>query len=177
MHIYKVVITGPESTGKTSLAQRLAFHFNTVWIPEYAREFLISLGRKYCYDDVENIAREQVIRERDSLKIAKGFLFYDTHLIVTKIWFKVVYGRFPSWIDDAIRSSGIDLFLVCNTDIPWVPDPLRENGGEMREILLKMYKDEIESFGIPWVMISGKDEYRTYSAIESVKNFIKQNKH
>jgi NadR type nicotinamide-nucleotide adenylyltransferase len=175
MGIYKVVITGPESTGKTSLAKRLASRFNTEWIPEYARDYIASLNRKYNYEDIEHIAREQVRREKYFIRSAKGYLFYDTWLIVTKVWFIVVYGHYPAWIDEAIRSSGIDLFLVCNTDIPWVKDPVRENGGENRELLLGMYVDEIDSLRIPWKLVSGKYDQRTDSAIEIVNSFFKVN--
>ncbi len=172
MDILKVVITGPESTGKTILAERLASHFNTLWIPEYARDYILNLGRKYCFSDIETIAREQIRLEKNYLQTARNILFYDTHLIVTKVWFMVVYDRYPVWIDEAIKSSGIDLFLICDTDIPWVPDPVRENGGEMRQILMKMYKAEIESFGVPWRLVSGKGEQRITSAIEKVTNFF-----
>lgn len=170
MQIHRVVVTGPESTGKTNLARDLANHFSTVWIPEYARQYIEGIGRKYTWDDVEHIAREQVRLERLYLEKAKGFLFYDTYLIITRVWFMVVYNRYPSWIDEALRNSGIDLFLLCNTDIEWIPDPVRENGGEMREKLLEMYRKEIDSFGIPWKLVSGRSYERTNSAIEIVKS-------
>lgn len=170
MQIHRVVITGPESTGKTELTRKLASFFGTVWLPEYAREYITGLGRKYTYEDVEHIAREQVRREEQYLKKANGFLFYDTHLVVTKVWFRVVYGRYPRWIDDAIKRSGTGLYLVCNTDIEWIPDPVRENGGRMREVLLSMYKEEISSHVIPWELVTGLSEERTNFAIEKIKN-------
>ena len=172
MDLNRVVITGPESTGKTLLAEKLATYFNTIWIPEYARDYITTLDREYNYDDLEHIAREQVKREKDLIKNARGFLFYDTHLIITKVWFKVVYNRYPLWIDKAVISSGIDIFLVCNTDIPWIPDHVRENGGEMRNKLLDMYIDEIEMFGIPWSLVSGQEDNRTEFAINKVKSFF-----
>jgi nicotinamide riboside kinase len=168
MDIKKVVITGPESTGKTMLTEKLASHFKTTWIPEYARGYILGLNRKYTYDDVEHIALEQIRREKEFLLSANLFLFYDTHLIVTKIWFIQVFGHYPGWIDGEIESAAIGLFLVCNTDIPWVPDPVRENGGEMRKVLLDMYIREIESFGIPWRLVAGMSAQRTRSAIEIV---------
>ncbi len=173
MSVHKVVITGPESTGKTCLAERLAIHFNTEWVPEYARGYIASLNREYNYSDVEHIAREQIRREQYYEKRVDGVLFFDTHLIITKIWFKVVYKTYPKWIDQAIVDSGTGLFLVCNNDIPWVPDPLRENGGEMREVLLGYYVNEIKTLGIPWKMVTGEGWDRTDSAIEAVKSFLK----
>jgi NadR type nicotinamide-nucleotide adenylyltransferase len=172
MPVRKVVITGPESTGKTQLAQSLANCFNTLWVPEYAREYISGLKRSYNYDDVEHIAREQVRRENLYLKEVRDILFYDTDLIVTKVWFKVVYGHYPGWIDEAIMNTPADLFLVCNTDIPWVPDPLRENGGEMREVLMGMYITEINIIGVTWKLVSGKGGQRINSAVETVRTFL-----
>jgi nicotinamide riboside kinase len=165
MKTHKVVVTGPESTGKTTLAARLASRFGTVWIPEYAREYVLGLGRHYTYNDIEHIAREQLHSEKQYISRANHFLFFDTWLIITKIWFRVKYDRHPGWIDDAVRESGIGLYLVCNTDIPWEADNVRENGGEMREILLAMYLDEINAFGIPCELVSGEGDARVQSAI------------
>lgn len=173
MDIKKVVITGPESTGKTELAENLAVRFDTAWIPEYAREYITRLGRKYNYEDVEHIAREQLRLEEEYLKTARNILFYDTHLIVTRVWFSMVYGRYPQWIDESIERSQIDLYLVCDTDIPWVPDNVRENGGEMRELLLERYIREIEATGTDWKMVSGKSEQRVNAAVEIVKSHFK----
>lgn len=173
MNILKVVVTGPESTGKTRLASELASFFNTVWVPEYAREYISGLSHRYRYEDVENIAREQINQENNLLPEANGILFYDTDLIVTKVWFKVVFGRYPEWIDSVIINSPADLYLVCDTDIPWVPDPVRENGGKMRDTLMGLYIDEIESTGSSWRKISGSGQARTNCAIKVIKYFYK----
>jgi nicotinamide riboside kinase len=165
MKIHKVVVTGPESTGKTTIASRLASFFGTVWIPEYARDYVLGLGREYTYNDIEHIAREQLRLETRYVSRAKHFLFYDTWLIITKVWFRVKYDRYPAWIDDAIRESGTGLYLVCDTDIPWVADNVRENGGEMRDILLAMYREEIGAFGIACEMVSGDGDARLISAL------------
>lgn len=175
MKIHKVVVTGPESTGKTSLASQLASRFSTVWIPEYARDYILGLGRSYTFHDIEHIAREQVRREKEHISRANRFLFFDTHLIITKVWFRVKYDRYPLWIDEAIRESGTGLYLVCNTDIPWEPDNVRENGGKMREILLAMYQEEIRVFGFPCELVSGKGPARVTSAINHLNNHFNVN--
>jgi len=171
--VCKVVITGPESTGKTLISQYLASFFGTVCVPEYSREYISGLERKYTFDDVEHIAREQLRLESEYLKKARRILFYDTDLIVTRIWFKLVFGRCPGWIDKEIANSPADLFLVCDTDIPWVPDPVRENGGEMRELLKGLYISEINLHGVPWELVSGEGEARINCAVRAVKTFLK----
>jgi NadR type nicotinamide-nucleotide adenylyltransferase len=163
----RIVITGPESTGKTELARTLAEHFQTVWVPEYARSYVENLGRPYTREDVGNIARYQLSQEKEfHAKARNGFLFFDTWFIITKIWFDVVYGECPQWITEHISNSPIDLFLVCDTDLPWIPDSVRENGGEKRNELMQMYCREIESFGFHYAMVSGSGEDRLKNALK-----------
>src|SRR4030042_3934614 len=131
--IKNIVITGPECTGKSSLAMDLAEYYNTVYIPEYARTYVENLGRPYQYSDLEIIAHNQVEELEENKSNANKLLIIDTYLIITKVWFDVVYKRCPEWINERLLLHEIDLFLVCNTDIPWKPDSVRENGGEMRE--------------------------------------------
>lgn len=160
--INRIVITGPESTGKTELAHALAHKLDAIWIPEYARQYVENLDRPYNYDDVVQIARYQIAQEAEyTSKIGKGILIFDTWLIITKVWFDLVFGKCPEWVSDHIRSSKIDLFLVCDTDLPWIADPVRENGGEKRDQLFQMYCNEIRSFGFNFETVSGFGDKRT----------------
>lgn len=162
----RIVITGPESTGKTELARKLAEHFQTVWVPEYARSYVENLGRPYTREDVGNIARYQLSQEKEfQAKARNGFLFFDTWFMITKIWFDVVYGECPQWISEHISNSQVDLFLVCDTDLPWIADSVRENGGEKRNELMQMYCREIESFGFHYEIVSGSGEDRLNNAL------------
>lgn len=165
----RIVITGPESTGKTELAMNLAELLGTVYVPEYARDYVENLNKRYTYEDVESIARFQITQERIYDKKAKNVLIFDTWLIITKIWFDLVFGRCPDWVISHIRSSEIDLFLVCSTDLPWVPDQVRENGGEKREELFWMYCREIESFGFKYAVIKGMGKERTQNALNALR--------
>lgn len=167
--ICRIVITGPESTGKTELAQSLAQKLDTVWIPEYARQYVGNLHRPYNYDDVVQIARYQVAQEVEYVSlIRKGVLIFDTWLIITKVWFDQVFGKCPEWISEHIRSSKISLFLICDTDLPWIADPLRENGGKKREYLFQLYCYEIRSFGFNYEIVSGFGTARTANAITAL---------
>lgn len=181
-----IVITGAESTGKTQLAQALAGHYGATFIPEYAREYVESLGRKYSVEDVLHIARTQVEQVQTGRNagpanhhgrpvpaVNEGILFLDTWLVVTRVWLEVVFGRKEEWIDEAIRKRPVDLFLLCDTDIPWEPDPVRENGGEMREMLKERYLQSIHDFNYPVEIIRGTGDERTQNAIFAVEAFLK----
>ncbi|MDY6801436.1 MAG: ATP-binding protein [Bacteroidota bacterium] len=174
--IKKVVLIGPESTGKTELAKYLANYFNSIWIPEYARDYIVNLNHPYNFQDVEHIAQKQIEREKKFLKKANQWLFYDTYLIITKVWFNVVYKKVPHWLEKKIRECSIDLFLLCNTDIPWIPDPVRENGGEMRNKLFDIYKNELEQYHFPYKIISGKSDQRMQNAVNAVEDFFQIDK-
>ncbi|OFX88577.1 MAG: hypothetical protein A2W99_09265 [Bacteroidetes bacterium GWF2_33_16] len=171
--IKRIVIIGPESTGKTELAQYLAGQFNTVYVPEYARKYIEDLNRPYNFADIETIARKQIeLGEEYDLK-ANMILFFDTYLIITKVWFNVVFKRIPEWLDDAIKKSDIDLFLLCDTELPWIPDKVRENGGKMREKLFDMYKYELQHYGFKFAIITGTGDARFNNALKIVQTFIK----
>jgi nicotinamide riboside kinase len=159
------VITGAESTGKSTLTEKLANYFNVPFIPEIARGYIEKLNRKYNYADVENIARMQTEQFRNITKTEAPYIFADTWLIVTKIWFEFVFNKTPDWITEEIRKTKIDLFLVCDIDLPWVYDPVRENGGENRKILQNKYIENISNFGFDYKIVSGFDDERFKNAL------------
>ncbi len=148
--MYKVGIIGPESTGKSTLARELAEQFKGTYVPEYAREYVERKGRKeLTYDEVCEIAREQI----KSISKA-GFYFFDTELIVTKVWFEYAFGKVPEWLTEAIKTYPMDLYLLTYPDIPWVPDPARYNGSQaMREELFDRYEEEVKATGVPYYVI------------------------
>ncbi len=164
--IKRIVISGPESTGKTELSLNLAEKLETIFVPEYAREYVENLHRKYSYADVENIARYQIAQENIFAEKAHHILIFDTWLIITKVWFDLVFGKCPEWVISHIRETPIDLFLVCGTDLPWISDPVRENGGEKREQLLQLYCNEIKSFGFKYELVEGIGAARLENALK-----------
>lgn len=168
----RVVLTGPESTGKSLLAEALAGHFSGKYIAEYARDHIAALDRPYTVSDVLEIARVQYAQYLESSQEHIP-VFFDTWLIITKIWLKVVFGASYEWIDRALKDSSIDLYLLCYPDIPWEPDPLRENGGEMRHRLYEMYLQTLEEFGLPYRIIRGTGEERVNNAIFAIQEYIK----
>lgn len=166
----KIVITGPESTGKTVLCRQLAAHFSAPFVPEYAREYVVSLGRRYTYTDIEYIARKQTEIEKEFSLNARNYLFFDTYLIITKIWFQWCYNKYPKWIDTWLQASDVDLFLLCNTDIPWESDEVRENGGENRNTLFNLYLNEIKKYNFRYSIISETGTKRIENAIKAIEN-------
>lgn len=161
-----IVITGAESTGKSTLTETLAFQNNAPFIPELAREYVENLHKKYTYWDVEKIARMQVKALSKFKDSNSPYIFVDTWLIITKIWFQKVFNRIPEWIDPEIRNTPIDLFLVCNIDLPWIYDPVRENGGEQRKELHNEYIQELENYNFSYNIVSGKEEERIKNALQ-----------
>lgn len=163
-----VVITGAESTGKSTLTESLAKHFNAPFCAEFAREYIENLDRNYNYQDVVQIAKKQIELIHKLKKSNSPVVFVDTWLIITKIWFEVVFEKIPSFIDNELKSTSIDLFLVCDTDLPWIPDNVRENGGENRLKLQKKYIDEIERYRFNYKIVSGENSTRFKNAINQL---------
>ncbi|MFC2102038.1 AAA family ATPase [Bacteroidota bacterium] len=174
--IRRVAITGPESTGKSILASQLAEHFETAWVPEFAREYIDQLGRPYEESDILAIAKGQLKlekeRERELLaktgKPKEQYLFCDTEGLVTKIWSDVKFGRCNPWILHQIGTNPFDLYLLCYIDIPWEYDPQREHP-EMREQLFTLYHNELLERNLNFRVVSGLGEERLNNAIKFVE--------
>jgi NadR type nicotinamide-nucleotide adenylyltransferase len=166
--VYKISITGPESTGKSLLTEALAAHFGGISVPEYAREYVENLGRDYTYDDVCTIAKKQIeeIEFYDQQPDCR-FVFFDTDLIITKVWFEYCYGKVPEFLTKAMERTHFDLFLLCAPDLPWIPDPVRENGN-IRNLLFERYRAEIELTGTQYHIVTGSGIARCQNAIKAV---------
>jgi NadR type nicotinamide-nucleotide adenylyltransferase len=166
----KIVVTGPESTGKSTLCEQLAANYNTQWVPEYAREYLMNLGRPYTYDDLLIIARGQLEQEdRIVASLQTPMVFIDTDMYVMKVWCEYVFGKCHSFILDEIVNRKYDLYLLCNTDLPWVADELREYPDlESRERLYHMYKDLMINQATSWFDISGNYDERLRKAMSII---------
>ncbi len=163
----RVLVTGPESTGKTELVNYLSQRYRGVAVDEYARAYVEGLDRPYTFKDVEHIALQQFSSYEKEYP-GEDWVFFDTWLMITRVWFEVVYQRVPQWIDDAIHKAEFDLVLLCAPDLPWVADRVRENGGEQRERLFKRYENELKGFGMDWELVSGKGKARFLMAEEII---------
>ena len=160
---------GPESTGKTSLCLQLAEYFNTVCIPEFAREYIASLNRPYTKSDVLYCAEMQ-LKSEDVLSVhAKKYLFVDTELINIKIWLLDKYGDCPAWIENKIEEKKYDLYLLTSPDVPFVVDPVRENP-DRRDYFFDIYLHELESHGLRYEIITGFGQKRFDSSLKVILN-------
>ncbi len=164
----RIAVTGPESTGKTTLAKQLAERFNGKYIPEFAREYVENLSEHYTYEDVVFIAKKQVEQYLETNESSEKFFIFDTWLIITKVWFSWVFGKVPDLIDDRILNCPIDLFLLCCPDLPWEADVVRENGGENRIKLYEQYQLELKHYNFNFVEISGTGDERLNQAIQAI---------
>jgi NadR type nicotinamide-nucleotide adenylyltransferase len=166
--IRRIAITGPESTGKSQLASDLADYYNTVWVPEYAREYLRIHGASYTLEDIVNIARGQSKNERELVKKAKGWIFCDTEGIVTKIWAEHAFHSCPQEISDEIDENRYDYYLLCDIDLAWKPDPLREHP-HLRPYFFDLFKNELSGRKLPFSIVRGIGNERTRNAINILK--------
>jgi NadR type nicotinamide-nucleotide adenylyltransferase len=182
--IKKIVILGPESTGKSTLCQQLASHYNTAWVTEYAREYLLKNGTAYTYENLLDIAKGQIENEElgirnwesaNQSKIAnlKSPIFIDTNMYVMKVWSEFVFDKCHHWILNCIAERKYDLYLLCNIDLPWVKDELREYPELIiRQELYHRYKDILANQNTPWVEIRGNYEERLKLAIAVVNDSL-----
>lgn len=187
MNVKRIVIIGPESTGKSTLCSQLAEHFQTQWVPEFAREYLNTNGIAYTQNDLWEIAQGQV-RSEDMVadKIDATYkkradrgnvpvVFIDTDMYVMKTWSEFVFNACDNRILKNIVSRPYDLYLLCDTDLPWEKDALREYPDlATREKLFEHYKESMINQSVPWVIIRGGYEERLGMAIEAVNTIIKR---
>ncbi|MEM9935071.1 MAG: ATP-binding protein [Bacteroidota bacterium] len=168
MKLKRIAIVGPESTGKTWLSGELAKYYHTVWVEEFAREYLSQLGRPYVQDDLLMIAKGQLRLEREMEKEAKQFLFCDTDLLVVHIWSEVVFGQTDPKILSLMNLSSYDLHLLTDIDLPWEEDPLREHPYRRKELFDK-YQQFLVEANVPFEPIRGKGTKRIESALAALR--------
>ena len=163
----RIAITGPESTGKSTLAQQLAAHYNALWVPEFARQYIAELNQAYTLTDLVNIARGQLALQKQTEAQKPEILFADTELLVLKIWSENAFGVCPDWILKELQNQRFDLYLLMDIDLTWEPDPQREHP-HLRQYFFDLYKAELERLQFPFQVISGTDDERLQAALEVI---------
>jgi len=166
----RVVVIGPECTGKTTLAEELADHFAVGWVPEFAREFVNRAGRAVRFDDVDAIARGQGAAE-DAAGAAAGaqqLLILDTDLVSTCVYSRHYFGHCPAWLEGAARARLSDLYLLLTADVPWIPEGDQRQEPERRVELFELFRATLEDMGAGIVGVSGAWAQRRQIAIAAV---------
>jgi NadR type nicotinamide-nucleotide adenylyltransferase len=148
----RVCLIGPECTGKTTLAEELAAHFNAPWVPEFAREYAQRVARELTADDVEPIARGELALIDAAPN--EGLVIFDTDLISTVVYARHYYGRCPEWIEREAQIRKSDLYLLLDIDLPWVPDSLRDSASP-RESLNDQFAQTLKIYDANAVAITG----------------------
>lgn len=169
----KIVVIGPESTGKSTLSSQLAAHFKTVWVKEFARGYLETLNRPYEKEDLLTIAEGQLRAEDEAAAEAGNILICDTDLHVIKVWSEAKYGDCDPRILEMIAGRQYDGYLLTYIDIAWEDDPQREHPQpEERAYFYNIYRDIVMNAGVPWADIRGSYEERLQKAVAAVEGMM-----
>lgn len=169
----RIAITGPEATGKTELAEQLTQHYNTTWVPEYAREYLPKLLRPYSFDDLKIIADKQFAMIQQATPGSSNLFFFDTEMLVLKVWCDVKFGRCHKTIVRNLEKQPVDFYLLPDIDLPWEYDILREHP-YLRPYLKSLYLEELQKRKLPYHIVSGTGKARTENAISRIDELLRQ---
>jgi NadR type nicotinamide-nucleotide adenylyltransferase len=167
----RIVLTGSESTGKSTLAEELARHYNAGLVPEFVRTFAAQKSAPIDFGDHGPIAHGQMALEDEHIARAERLLIQDTDLLSTVVYCRHYFGRCPVWIEEAAQSRRPDLYLVCQPDIPWIADGIRDRG-HMREELQEMFHRAVEASGARSAYLHGTRDKRFARAIEAIAELL-----
>jgi len=170
--ILKIAVVGPESTGKSTMAAYLAGHYQTIWVPEYARGYCEKLTAPPTIDDEVNMFYGQLALEAELLPQANKLLICDTTFITVKIWSDAFFGYTPQVVLDELPKHPYDLYLLLDIDLPWEDDPLRDFPNQ-REHFMQIWHNELKALNARYVTISGSGIERYNQAIAAVDDFLK----
>jgi NadR type nicotinamide-nucleotide adenylyltransferase len=165
--VRNIVLHGPESTGKSTLAAQLATHFDTVWVPEYGRDYCERKSDALRPSDLVAIMRGHIAAVREMSTLANGFLIQDTDPLMTAAWSVMLFGHRMAELD-AFEAVG-DLYLLMDIDLPWIADSVRMFPGRAeQERFLALSIAELDRRGISHVRISGDGRSRFDAAVAAI---------
>lgn len=168
----KIAIVGPESTGKSWISERLARHYDTICVPEYAREYCRHLNRQYTLQDEMNMFYGQLALERSVDPLARnGLLFSDTTFLTIKIWSDHLFGHTPQPVLDELKTHLYDFYVLMDIDLPWEDDPMRDFP-DLREHFMGVWHRELEALDARYALVSGLGDARLENAVEAVDGFL-----
>lgn len=171
-HIKKIAIVGPESTGKSTIAEQLASHYDTVWVPEFARGYCENLTAPCDWQDEINMFYGQLELEKEFLPLANQLLICDTTFLTVKIWSDHVFGKTPEEVLEKLNKHPYDLYLLMDIDTPWEEDPLRDFP-HLRSHFMEIWHTELKALQADYTVISGTGAPRLRAAIAAIDEFLK----
>lgn len=168
----RVVLTGSESTGKTTLAYQLGQHLDAIVVPEFVRDYAARKGAPLEFTDHGEIARGQMELEDAHIARAvdegKPLIIQDTDLLSTVVYCEHYFGRCPDWIRTAAAERRPDMYLLSEIDVPWIADDVRDRGGERREEMQELFRGAVRKSGVPYQVILGSWGERYERAMEAI---------
>jgi len=170
--LVKIAIVGPESTGKSTLSKALASHFDTIVVPEFAREYCKGLNRNYTLEDEVNIFNGQLLLEKQMTPFARNnILVCDTMVLTVKIWCDHLFGHTPETILSELKNQSYDLYLLMDIDLPWEDDELRDFPN-LRSHFMEVWHKELKEIKANYTLISGLEAHRFQNALTVVNSFL-----
>ena len=170
--LIKIAIVGPESTGKSTISSALAKHYQTVWVPEYARYYCEGLTAPCTMQDELNMFYGQVALEKAMEVVAtNNLLICDTTFLTVKIWSDAFFGETPQIVLDALPQNPYDFYVLLDIDLPWEDDPLRDFPNQ-REHFMEIWHNELTALGANYRVVAGIGEERFKNAVEVIDNFL-----
>ena len=170
--IQRVVITGAESTGKTTLAHALADYYNEPWTKEFVRHYVEQLDRELQFEDLESIARGQLAAEDEQLKQAQNLIIHDTNILSSIIYAQHYFKTKLDWVDKHFKERNYSLYILCIPDIPWEKDTGQRESPRARAQLHQTFKAKLNALKLPHVEISGSKEVRLQQVVELINKLI-----
>jgi NadR type nicotinamide-nucleotide adenylyltransferase len=168
----RVVLTGSESTGKTTLANELARHYRAEIVPEFVRSYAERQNGIITFDDHGPIARGQSALEDEVFAKARGIVFLDTDLLSTVVYCDHYFGKCPDWIRQAAAARTPDLYVLCDIDIPWVADGVRDRG-DRRDEMQSLFRKAVADAGTDYIEVRGDLAHRL-AAVEAAVSRLNQ---
>ncbi|NEU09010.1 ATP-binding protein [Flavihumibacter sp. R14] len=171
MNIKKVAIVGPESTGKSTLSEQLGRYYQTIWVPEFSRDYCSKLTEPCTWQDELNMFYGQLDLEEQLVPEANGLLICDTTFITVKIWCDHIFGRSPEEVLKELSTHPYDFYLLMDIDLPWQEDPLRDFP-DLREHFMQIWHQELQALGARYEVISGDKDKRLRNAVRAIDRFL-----
>lgn len=169
----KVAVLGPESTGKSTLCLEISKFFNLSFVQEASRDFLTNLNRPYTFEDLDMIAERQFSMINEMELEGESLLIADTEILTIRIWSLIKYGRCSDLINNLLKQQKFHHYLLCNTDLAWIPDPLREVPDlKKRNEILELFQSELKQNDWPYSIIHGTGDARFLQARNILENLI-----